>query len=106
MKKTKKWKQVVSVLAAAAMLVGCGSSSGSKNGSSSKSDTLVVGYSQFNQKFSPFFATTSYDIDATNLTQVNLLNLDRMGQIITKGIKGQKTKYNGKNYKYTEFMLI
>ena len=101
MKKTKKWKQVVSVLAAATMLVGCGSSSGSKNGSSSKSDTLVVGYSQFNQKFSPFFATTSYDIDAANLTQVTLLNLDRMGQIITKGIKGQKTKYNGKNYKYT-----
>ena len=101
MKKTKKWKQVVSVLAAATMLVGCGSSSGSKNGSSSKSDTLVAGYSQFNQKFSPFFATTSYDIDAANLTQVTLLNLDRMGQIITKGIKGQKTKYNGKNYKYT-----
>ena len=102
MKKTNKWKQVVSVLAAATMLVGCGSSSGSKSGSSSsKSDTMVVGYSQFNQKFSPFFATTSYDQDAMNLTQVNLLTLDRMGQVITKGIKGEKTKYNGKNYKYT-----
>ena len=101
MKKTNKWKQVVSVLAAATMLVGCGSSSGSKSGSSSKSDTMVVGYSQFNQKFSPFFATTSYDQDAMSLTQVGLLTLDRMGQVITKGIKGQKTKYNGKNYKYT-----
>ena len=31
-------------------------------------DTLVVGYANFSQKFSPFFATTAYDQDAQTLT--------------------------------------
>jgi peptide/nickel transport system substrate-binding protein len=33
---------------------------------------LVVGYAAFSQKFSPFFATTAYDMDAVTMTQVSL----------------------------------
>ena len=44
-------------------------------------DTLVVAYDYFSEKFSPFFATTSYDQDAAGLTQVGLLPSDREGPL-------------------------
>jgi peptide/nickel transport system substrate-binding protein len=62
---------------------------------------LVVGYSAFSGKFSPFFATTAYDQDAQSLTQVSLLTTDRTGGIIYNAIKGEKVTYNGTEYKYT-----
>ena len=54
----------------------------------SKNDTtpLVVGYSPFSSKFSPFFAETAYDVDVYEMTAVPLLNGDRTGAIIMKGI--------------------
>ena len=61
---------------------------------------LVVGYSDFSSKFSPFFAETAYDQDASAMTQIGLLTSDRMGSIIEKGIDGQTVAYNGKDYKY------
>ncbi len=61
---------------------------------------LVVGYSPFSSKFSPFFATTGYDQDASAMTQLGLLNADRTGAIIQKGIKGETVAYNGKDYTY------
>lgn len=68
---------------------------------STGSDTpLVVGYSPFSSKFSPFFAETAYDQDAQNLTQVLLLSSDRMGAIIYKGIEGETINYNGTDYTY------
>ncbi len=63
--------------------------------------TLVVGYSQFSSKFSPFFATTAYDQDAAAMTQVSLLTSDREGNIILKGIEGEVVPYNGTDYTYT-----
>ncbi len=36
-----------------------------------KTTPLVVGYSPFSGKFSPFFATTGYDMDAAEITQVS-----------------------------------
>ena len=33
---------------------------------------LVVAYSEFSQKFSPFFADTGYDIDVAGMTQIGL----------------------------------
>ena len=41
---------------------------------------LVVGYAAFSQKFSPFFATTAYDMDAVTMTQLSLLTTDRVGE--------------------------
>ena len=69
----------------------------------SKNDTtpLVVGYSPFSSKFSPFFAETAYDTDVYEMTAVPLLNGDRTGAIIMKGIEGETVEYNGTAYTYT-----
>ena len=65
-----------------------------------KPSTLVVGYSPFSEKFSPFFAKTAYDQDAYIQTQVALINNDRAGNLILKGIEGETVDYNGKDYFY------
>ena len=64
-------------------------------------DTLVVGYSYFSQKFSPFFSKTQYDQDAALMTQVQLLGSDREGNVILNGIEGETIAYNGTDYLYT-----
>lgn len=94
---------------AAGMLAGCGKADDGKKDSSDKNteesdnggDTpLVVGYSQFSAKFSPFFCDTDYDRDATDMTQVLLISNDRAGAIIYNGIEGETTSYNGTDYTY------
>ncbi|MBR6915724.1 MAG: ABC transporter substrate-binding protein, partial [Clostridia bacterium] len=62
--------------------------------------TLVVGYSPFSSKFSPFFSETAYDQDAYAMTQLGLLTSDRTGAIILKGIEGETKEYNGTDYTY------
>ena len=62
--------------------------------------TLVVGYSPFSSKFSPFFAQTAYDQDAQGMTQLAMLSSDRTGAVITKGIEGETINYNGTDYTY------
>ena len=42
-----------------------------------KRDILVVGYSQFSQKFSPFFSVTAYDQDVWSMTALSLIGSDR-----------------------------
>ena len=64
------------------------------------SKPLVVGYSNFSSKFSPFFAETAYDQDAESMTQLNLLNMDRLGAIVEKGKTGETREYNGTDYTY------
>lgn len=61
---------------------------------------MVVGYSSFSSKFSPFFAETAYDQDAAEMTQISLLTTDRLGNIIMNGIEGETHEYNGKEYTY------
>ena len=61
---------------------------------------LVVGYSPFNSKFSPFFAETAYDQDVQKMTNEFLLNSDRTGAIIYNGIEGETIPYNGTDYTY------
>ncbi len=93
-------KKKLALLLALAMvcmsvLAGCG------GGSSSSGDKpLVVGYSNFSSKFSPFFAETAYDQDVATMTQVALLNLDRLGAVVEKGKTGEDREYNGTNYHY------
>ncbi len=65
-----------------------------------RKDTLVVGYSPFSSKFSPFFAETAYDQDVYTMTALSLLNSDRTGAIVEKGIKGETRNYNGTDYTY------
>ncbi len=55
--------------------------------SANETTPLVVGYSPFNSKFSPFFSETAYDQDVQAMTQIGLLTSDRTGAIIQKGIE-------------------
>ncbi|MGM9558225.1 MAG: ABC transporter substrate-binding protein [Oscillospiraceae bacterium] len=66
-----------------------------------KADTLVVGYSLFSQKFTPFFADTAYDQDVAGMTQLALLGTDREGNVVMNGIEGETRTYNGTDYLYT-----
>ena len=62
--------------------------------------TLVYATATFGQKFSPFFATTAYDMAVVDLTQALLLQADRGGAIINNGIDGETVDYNGNEYEY------
>ncbi len=98
-------KKVVSALLAAAVLAGCASGSSAASGSAASSagsseEPLVVGYSPFNSKFSPFFSETAYDQDVWAMTQISLLSSDRQGAIVYKGIEGETRAYNGTDYTY------
>lgn len=62
---------------------------------------LVVAYSDFSQKFSPFFGDTAYDMDVASMTQIGLLTTDRVGGIIFNAIEGETVNYNGTDYLYT-----
>ena len=61
---------------------------------------LVVGYSNFSSKFSPFFAETAYDQDVATMTSILLLGTDRQGAVVEKGKTGETRAYNGTDYKY------
>ena len=71
-------------------------------GTTQTADTLVYANDYLSQKFSPFFADTSYDQDAAGLTQISLLASDREGNVLLNaGTKdGQVVPYNGKDYTY------
>ncbi|MBQ6322708.1 MAG: ABC transporter substrate-binding protein, partial [Lachnospiraceae bacterium] len=61
---------------------------------------LVYATATFGQKFSPFFATTAYDMEVVDLTQVGGLAADRGGAVIFNGIEGETVNYNGTDYTY------
>jgi|GEM_PF-3484030 len=95
----KKATRILALVLCAVMclglFVGCG------NKGKQNSDTpLVVGYSPFNSKFSPFFSETAYDQDVWVMTSIGLLSSDRQGSIIMNGIKGETKSYNGTDYTY------
>lgn len=92
----KKTTRILALLLAVVMCAFIFAACGKKN----TRETLVVGYSPFNEKFSPFFSETAYDQDVWTMTQLNLLTTDRMGNVITKGIDGTKVAYNGTDYTY------
>ncbi|MEG0805795.1 MAG: ABC transporter substrate-binding protein [Lachnospiraceae bacterium] len=105
----KNFKRVLALVLAVVMVIGltaCGdkgkTTTGGKDGGKDTGKTvpLVVGYSPFSQKFSPFYAETQYDTDVINLTQVALMTTDRMGGIIKNAIEGETVNYNGTDYNY------
>ena len=90
---------ILSLVMCLGLLAGCGDK---KTDDQTKDDTtpLVVGYAPFNEKFSPFFSESEYDQDVWVMTSLGLLNSDRQGQIIMKGIEGETHAYNGTDYTY------
>lgn len=62
---------------------------------------LVVAYSPFSEKFSPFFADTGYDQDAVAMTQISMMTTDRVGGIVFNAIEGETISFNGTDYTYT-----
>ena len=95
----KNFKRIIAVLLSALMLfslVGCGD-----KGSGGANDTpMVVGYSNFSEKFSPFFADTAYDQDVTSMVNVGLLPSDRTGAVLLNAKEGEVVNYNGTDYTY------
>ena len=110
MKKRNRFiASLLAVAMTASLLASCGgSSSGKKEDQSGKqsadaskdSGAMVFASDEFNAKFSPFFSETAPDTMVSDLVNVGLLQLDRTGSIITKGIEGEKKEYNGKEYTY------
>ena len=100
----KNAKRTLALLLALVMslslLAGCGTQGNNSGGATTGETPLVVGYSPFSSKFSPFFSETAYDQDVWVMTQLGLLTSDRTGAIIYKGIEGETVNYNGTDYTY------
>ena len=108
----RRMLSLILVAVMALSLMACGGSTGASTSAGAGGTTetaavaedgetpLVVGYSPFNSKFSPFFSETAYDQDVQALTQLPLLTSDRMGAIVYKGIEGETIPYNGTDYTY------
>ena len=100
----KNAKRTLALLLALVMslslLAGCGTQDNTSGGATTGETPLVVGYSPFSSKFSPFFSETAYDQDVYVMTQLGLLTSDRTGAIIYKGIEGETVNYNGTDYTY------
>ena len=107
-RRTLKVKRTIALVLALvlclALFAGCGSkqeaASGSEEPAATGDKPLVVGYSNFSSKFSPFFSETAYDQDVWAMTSVNLLETDRQGAIVEKGKTGETRPYNGTDYTY------
>lgn len=95
----KKATRILALVLCAVMCLGLFVGCGNK-GKQNNDTPLVVGYSPFNSKFSPFFSETAYDQDVWVMTAISLLNSDRQGAIIMKGIEGETKAYNGTDYTY------
>ncbi len=88
-------KKILAIcLLAAVLLASCGDNTPAVR------DTLVVGTSQMEGKFSPFFYTNAYDNDIISLVHVNLLTQDRQGSMVLSGIGGEVRPYLGTDYRY------
>ncbi|MEG1633234.1 MAG: ABC transporter substrate-binding protein [Oscillospiraceae bacterium] len=103
---SKNLKRVLCVTLALVMvlaLAACGTKPATTTGTPAPekgADTIVVGYSYFSQRFSPFFAKTSYDQDVATMVNEALIGNDRGGNMILNGIEGETIAYNGTDYTY------
>lgn len=70
--------------------------------SAANEDTpLVIANDAVSEKFSPFFGESVPDRHVWLPTTVALLDVDRKGEIVYKGIEGETREYNGTEYTYT-----
>lgn len=95
--KNKLYK-IFAAIFACFLLVGCGKPA--EKLQAQTRDTLVVGTLNFDGKFSPFFYTNSYEADVWGLVHLRLLDTDREGAVVLRGIEGETRPYNGTDYTY------
>ena len=95
----KQFLRCAAALLAVFCLGGCGKQPEQAD-TASKNDTLVVGTLHFDGKFSPFFYTNTYENDVLRLVHLNLLDTDREGSVVLRGIEGETRTYNGTAYTY------
>ena len=95
-----KTSRILAMFLALAMVFTLGGVSFAENTAEEAPSTLVYATSTFGQKFSPFFATTAYDVEVLDLTQGVLFGYDRGGAMIEHGIEGETRTYNGTDYTY------
>lgn len=62
---------------------------------------LVIAAGEMSGNFSPFFSESAADENMWQSTSAALLNTDRNGGIVYKGISGETRHYNGSDYAYT-----
>ena len=92
-------KKIASLVLAACMLLGLASTALAE--SQREANTLVIGYTEFNEKFSPFFAESAFDSDVANVyTSTPLMVTDRVGGIVYNAIEGETIPYNGNDHTY------
>lgn len=62
---------------------------------------LKIAANSYSYTYSPFYEEGEFDSLVNDLTGVHLLGLDRNGNVITKGIEGERRYYEGVSYYYT-----
>ena len=94
----KKAKKVLALLLAVAIVLGlaaCGAKPYTGR------DTLVASIEQgLEGKFSPFFSLSAADSDVVGFVSLATFPVDRVGNPVLNGIKGEKRSYNGNTYTY------
>lgn len=102
----KGLKKTVAVVSAIAML-GCSAgalaacNNNNNKGGAAKDTLVIASVGEFSEKFSPLFASSSYDQDVIELTQIGIIGSDRVGDYILDGMgDGVNIKYNGTSYNY------
>lgn len=92
-------RKIVSLALAVCMLLGLAGAAVAE--AQRDADTLVIGYTEFNEKFSPFYSESGYDSDVANVFVGSLLMVtDRVGGIVYNAIEGETIPYNGNDYTY------
>lgn len=63
-------------------------------------DTLTIGTSYFDGKFSSFFYTNDYESQVLSLIVGGMYGVDRVGAPVFKALSGETREYDGVEYKY------
>ena len=94
----KKAKKVLALLLAVAMVLGLAACAGSKY---TGGDTLVASIEQgLEGKFSPFFSLSQADSNVVGFVSLATFPVDRVGNPVLQGTKGETRVYNGTDYTY------
>ncbi|MCH5191544.1 MAG: ABC transporter substrate-binding protein [Oscillospiraceae bacterium] len=98
----KNVKKVLALLLAVVMVLGLAACAGKQGGEEKKeAKTLVASVEQgLEGKFSPFFSLSQADSDIVGFVSLATFPVDRVGNPVLKGIKGETRSYNGTDYTY------